>query len=363
MSLHPVRERVAWNMRSGQTIIDVIVTTGCCMFLLTLVVLAVGCAVPGQSRQNCGNNIKQLALGLQNYHDTFLYLPYGSRNRSVVGAAGASWGSSWLVATLPFCEQRPLFDAMVEADNAAPANDYQSAAVCKVADGKQLKYLVCQGSPLPPTQQFNGSKIVVPSYAGIMGSSLSTSRSKETRVSDGPYGGKATAGGMLLVNEALTFAACTDGTAFEIIVGEVSNWYYDDKGAKRNLALSIADAGDGAKKTAGWFAGNDLPMTSLGQGEIIPPTKIGPDSIFNLVSVAHPVNTNNRSGTGDTAPNWGTEGVGRCGLNNPLSSAHGAGAMVGFLDGHVVFLSNNTNPEVLYMLSCRDDGGALPKDF
>jgi prepilin-type processing-associated H-X9-DG protein len=77
--------------------------------------------------------------------------------------------------------------------------------------------------------------------------------------------------------------------------------------------------------------------------------------------LAHPVNTNNRSAAADKAPNWGSGGVGRCGLNNPLSSAHGNGAMVGFLDGHVVFLMSNTGLEVLQRLAVRDDGGVVPR--
>jgi prepilin-type processing-associated H-X9-DG protein len=336
------------------------------VFLLTLAILATGCANTGSSRMNCGNNVKQLALGLQNYHDTFLYLPYGARNRTVKDVDGTSWGSSWLLATLPFCEQRPLFDKFYQADIDAPENDYQSAAAFQIANNQQIKYMVCQASPLPPSQSVLGSKIVVPSYVGIMGSTqVKSGAGTETRFVAGPYGGKATASGMLLINEALTFAACTDGTANTIIVGEVSNWYYDDNAAKRNPTLSIADAGDGAKPEAGWFAGNNLGMNKGGISETAygGQPAIGADRVLNLVALEHPINTSNRGGAKDTDPNWGAGGIGRCGLNNPLSSAHGGGAMVGFLDGHVMLLPSKTDTSVLFMLACRDDGARLPPEF
>src|SRR5262245_54288567 len=90
----------------GLTAADTLVACAALTVLLTLVILATGCGASGQTRNRCGNNLKQLALGLQNYHDTFQYLPYGSRNRTVQDVEGVSWGSSWLMATLPFCEQR-----------------------------------------------------------------------------------------------------------------------------------------------------------------------------------------------------------------------------------------------------------------
>ena len=42
---------------------------------------------------------------------------------------------------------------------------------------------------------------------------------------------------------------------------------------------------------------------------------------------------------------------------------HPAGAMVGFLDGHVQGLTKKTDPHVLKRLAIRDDGGKLPSDF
>ncbi|WP_254507473.1 DUF1559 family PulG-like putative transporter [Anatilimnocola floriformis] len=337
--------------RRGITVSELLVTLTCLTVLFTLVVLATGCGKLADNRQQCGNNLKQLALGLQNYHDTFLYLPYGARNRTPANdPKNVSWGSSWLVATLGFCEQRPMFDKLYGTDIADPANDYISPTMLAAAvPHKPTTYFICPNTPMPKSQTMGQAKLDVPSYAGIMGANLPM----DQRIVDGPYGGTAGLNGMLIPNDSLTFAACTDGTANTIIVGEVSNWYYDDKGTKRHTALSISDAGDGAKPEAGWLAGTNLKE--------VMPKSIAADQCLNLISLAHPVNANNRGAAADQAPNWGSGGVGRCGFNNPLSSAHGNGAMVGFVDGHVVLLTSDTALDVLQKLAVRDDGGATPR--
>lgn len=362
MVSRPVPNEVRWNVRSGQTVIDLIVATGCCVFLLTLVVLATGCATSRQNTNNCGNNIKRMVRALQNYHDSFNYLPYGTRTRSTKPYyTSASWGPSWFLAVLPYCDQGKLVNQLTKADHAAEENDYQSPAIFKVADNKEITCLRCPASPLPVMQTVSGTKIAVPTYAGIMGSKIDVIK----RAVEGPYGGLATSNGMLLINESVSYAACTDGKANVIIVGEISNWYYDDKGAKRNPAPSITRTGGNEKPVGGWFAGNNLYLKGLhGQLQTVRDGEaIFADTSFNLLAITLPVNSNNKGGPKDGAPNWGTQGVGRCGFNNPLSSAHGDGAMAGFLDGHVKLVPSATDTEVLFRLACRDDGGKLPNDF
>jgi prepilin-type processing-associated H-X9-DG protein len=352
---------------------------------VALLLPAVQAAREAARRMQCGNNTKQLALGLQNYHDTFLYLPYGARNRTSEDMdAAPTWGSSWLVATLPFCEARPTFDQLSAADQADAMNDYISTMVRQRANNVQIRYMLCPSSPLPEMQNLGGSQLVLPSYAGIMGvtdeAGAQSLKDQDGRIVAGPYGGFAAGNGMLVINESLTFAACTDGTANTIIVGEVSDWYYDDSRARRNPALSVGDAGDGnPSDAAGWLAGNNLPLIPKPEdmpaekwpakdGGKVPQFvfKNGPavpqDSVLNLITVHHPIGINHRRGPGDQQPNWGTQGIGRAGLNNPMLSAHPAGAMVGFLDGHVQLMTKQTPPWILKRLSNRDDGGVIP-DF
>jgi prepilin-type N-terminal cleavage/methylation domain-containing protein/prepilin-type processing-associated H-X9-DG protein len=357
--------------RLGFTLVELLVVIAIIGVLVALLLPAVQAAREAARRMQCGNNVKQLALGLQNYHDTFLYLPYGARNRSTNAPNFNStngFGSSWLVATLPFCEQRPLFDKMYAASIASSGNHYaagsKTAGVRGAAHDAKIKYMLCPSSPLPETEVLGGATLVIPSYAGIMGGTREANNNanlavNENRVVGNAFGTSApntgfSGGGMLPINESLTMAACTDGTANCIIVGECSDWYYQTSGSNK-LRQNPA-----ASKGLGWPAGNNLPYQS-GYGQIVKPsgTSISTNRVANLISVAHQVGINNRI-TATGIPNWGTNGIGTCGPNNPLLSAHPAGAMVGYLDGHVQLVMKQMPKYVIKRLAIRDDGGVIP---
>jgi len=348
----------------GLTLVELIMVLVIIVVLIALIIPWINSQQRTPARRmQCGNNVKQLVLGIQNYYDTFLTNPYGARERTTPPDFDqASWGPSWLVATLPFCEQRPLYDKLVSCDNLAPANDFQSTAQRQQANRAIIKYLLCPSSTLPISERLSGFELVVPHYAGIMGANDDRgaasldARDPLQRIVAGPFGGFAAGNGMLPVNESLTYADCVDGTANTISVGEVSDWYYNDAGRRLNPALSISNAGLGSKPAAGWIAGTDWADTIASGSAAIPA-----DRILNLITVEHAVGINNRGGKTDPHPNWETQGIGRCGLNNPLTSAHPAGAMVGYVDGHVQLLTKQTSPFIVKRLAIRDDGAMIPE--
>ncbi|WP_238397852.1 DUF1559 family PulG-like putative transporter [Anatilimnocola aggregata] len=318
---------------------------------------AVQAAREAERRMQCGNNIRQLLLGLQNYHDTYMTLPYGARNRTVEANADRStWGTSWLFATSTFCESNNYWDKTYTASKATPKSDFCSHEVRNGVVDRKMKFMLCPSSPLPEMQSLDGQQLSLPSYAGVMGANVHVANSlleatdPKGRIVAGPYGGFAAANGLLLVNEVVTFSDCKDGTANTILVGEVSSWY-PNRGGRRNLAMSVANAGDGYNDVAGWIAGTNLLKPVAKDGPVI-----GVDRVLNLITIEHPVLDERIE-----LPAWGTQGIGRCGLNNPLSSAHPAGAVTGFADGHLQLLTKQTAPYILKRLAIRDDGAELPE--
>jgi hypothetical protein len=349
--------------RKGFSLRQMFIVISILCMLLGLVLPAINSAREDARRMTCAGHVKQLTLALQNYHDIFFYLPYGARERTTVprGNAASTFGGSWLIATTPFMESSPLFDNVCRADWAG--SDYASTGILAAAHNHEIKLMLCPSSPLPEMETIGNFSLVLPSYAGIMGAGTDTIGPDQVidrfdRIVSGPYGGLAAANGMLLLNETMAFAGCTDGTANTIFVGEVSDWYYSDAGLRFNPALATVDAGTGRKSTGGWLAGTDLNFKVEKDGEPVPA-----DRVFNIITVNHPIGINNYYGKKDSHPNWGTAGIGRCGLNNPLLSAHPMGAMVGFADGQVRMLTKQTSLHVLKRLAQRDDGGKLPEDF
>src|SRR6476620_2946778 len=100
--------------RKAFTLVELLVVIAIIGVLVALLLPAVQAAREAARRMQCSNHLKQIGLGLQNYHDTFQSLPFGARARFVQSTSatpvGQGWGPSWYVGILPFCEQKPLSD-------------------------------------------------------------------------------------------------------------------------------------------------------------------------------------------------------------------------------------------------------------
>src|SRR5688572_18241924 len=107
--------------RTAFTLVELLVVIAIIGVLVALLLPAVQAAREAARRMQCSNHLKQIGLGLQNYHDTFQSLPFGARaryvNTSGTNPANQAWGPSWYVGLLPFCEQKPLSDLIEAALN------------------------------------------------------------------------------------------------------------------------------------------------------------------------------------------------------------------------------------------------------
>lgn len=87
--------------RSGIFRWDVLIGIGVVLLLAALVLPALQAARESARSMSCGNNLKQVGLGLHNYHDYHQTLPAGWLSAHPADPSGAeSW--AWGVPILPY---------------------------------------------------------------------------------------------------------------------------------------------------------------------------------------------------------------------------------------------------------------------
>ncbi|MCZ2341364.1 MAG: DUF1559 domain-containing protein [Bacteroidales bacterium] len=100
------------NRRDGFTLIELLVVIAIIAVLIGLLLPAVQKVREAAARTKCTNNLKQLAVGMHNFHDTYGHFPAGLKYAGNYFAAGFNADSNettWVTFLLPFIEQDALY--------------------------------------------------------------------------------------------------------------------------------------------------------------------------------------------------------------------------------------------------------------
>ena len=98
------------SRRRGFTLIELLVVIAIIAVLIALLLPAVQQAREAARRTQCKNNLKQLGLGLHNYHDTYLVFPPRQGGSGTIASGGMRGCMSGFMAMAPFLEQGNLYD-------------------------------------------------------------------------------------------------------------------------------------------------------------------------------------------------------------------------------------------------------------
>ena len=334
----------------GFTLVELLVVIAIIGILIALLLPAVQAAREAARRSQCVNNIKQLGLALQNYHDTSKTFPAGR------GGPGGPWAGQDLknvfVNLLPFIEQQSLYQSCQQPQKHRDPNNSTVYPVWGPVpwDGgynpwyNNLNFMLCP-SDGQGTNRGNGD-CSNSNYAGSVGDSLwcndwdcwDGSRSRDNR-------------GLFMYWKNRTFASVTDGSSNTAAFSERAIGEMGQRRIRGNVVIGVmadafpaipaqclaSDGGGGYyKTTAKVMTANDWASGQRWSD--------GRSMYWAFTTALPPNKPTCMPGGGDNDWTWG--------VYTP-TSWHPGGVNVGMIDGSVKFVSDSidagdpTRPETI----------------
>jgi prepilin-type processing-associated H-X9-DG protein/prepilin-type N-terminal cleavage/methylation domain-containing protein len=295
----------------GFTLVELLVVITIIGILIALLLPAVQSAREAARQAQCCNNMKQIGLALQMYHDTHGTLPPGEDN---TGSYGEGW--AWSAKVLPFLEQQGL---IVSLNMKYGYNDYASdqsynagrnaamvkqiVAAYQCPSANPLRLTACCG--MYPTPHNDAAET---NYSGIF-----THERFDFSANYNTMAKKAS--GCIFRGSAVRLADITDGTSQTVVVGE-------------RIPFPSFDP-----DLSAYSGATELGMNWAGANRIT--------TFYGI----------NNAANGNCAA-----GPGECSAGSGVFSRHPGGANFTFADAHVAFLSQTIRQQALNSLTTRGPG-------
>jgi prepilin-type N-terminal cleavage/methylation domain-containing protein len=221
----PRRIRYSPVVRShgGFTLIELLVVVAIIGILVALLLPAVQQAREAARRTRCKSNLRQIALALHNYHDTFGIFPSGQYycrpNTPCSAPAFTADGWGWTASLLPFVDQAALFDGF--DFRLAMRDPHHARLLATPLPVFQCPSDATRQDLLPPTvNTFLPERFATTNYcgnAGSFGNSFEAPRLASNELQSN---------GVLGRDSARRLRDVTDGASNTFLVGEVIHYEF-----------------------------------------------------------------------------------------------------------------------------------------
>ncbi len=187
------------RLRAGFTLVELLVVIAIIGVLVALLLPAVQAARNAARRTSCGNNLRQIAIALQAYHDVHeSFPPGGIEPRLIAGPSGRQL--AWSAFLLPYMEQQSLYD-QIDLTKAFDSSENAAAAATVV------ETYLCP-SVSRQSRQVDGRAAC--DYGGIYGERINSPNSPPK--------------GTMLYDRTVADRDIRDGASHTLIVSEDSQW-------------------------------------------------------------------------------------------------------------------------------------------
>ena len=189
---------------SAFTLIELLVVIAIIAVLIALLLPAVQAAREAARRAQCTSNLKQIGIGLHNYHSTYDTFPAGGW--IAAGSLNSHMNMGWSAAILPWIEQAGLYASL---NVNFPYNDPSNST----ADYTVLSVYLCPSEPrksfwnTAPGDTFPSADADYGGMYGPRGLAFPTDTNNPPR-------------GPMIFNQTISLAQIIDGGSLTILVGE-----------------------------------------------------------------------------------------------------------------------------------------------
>ncbi len=204
--------------RAGFTLIELLVVIAIIAILIGLLLPAVQQVREAAARMKCSNNLKQIGLGLHNFHDTTGSFPpacTGGTFGTITAPTGQGGSIGYAVYILPYVEQDALFQKM------NPAVAYTTAPNDAYLFTRLAGYL-CPSGEVEDTGNVAGKGQHYPAVLGAKGTNPQSGAAYPLVTTLTTIHGGVATNGILSLQSRTKLTGITDGASNTLMVGEMS---------------------------------------------------------------------------------------------------------------------------------------------